>query len=1162
MKSFNWLHLTDLHFGLRGQPSLWPNVREVFWSDLEKLHDKSGPWDAVLFTGDLVQSGSEAEFTALEDKVLGPLWAHLTKMGTKEPVLLAVPGNHDLVRPDPKKPKAALRLMLQKNGFAEIADEFWSEPNCEYREIITASFANYQTWAQKNVRNTGLKITQGILPGDFAATLDVQTDDGTPLKIGIAGINTTFLQLANGDFTKRLVLDSKQLHRACGEDLPAWTKAHDACILMTHQGPDWLDEASVAEAYTELNPAGRFAVHLFGHMHANTLRSTATGGGKIVRQWQGSSLFGLGKFGDPPQTDRRHGYGAGRIEFDTDGASIRHWPRRAIKDANGWRFDPDHDSCVLVEGESCTEPERLATVTGNLKAAGASSGGIPKRKASVGAKSTTSTFSMWPAKREDLSEYCAAICKAHSHIRFVEVPLQKDLSPVQLDSLYVEPKLSAQEIHPDVPVFRWPKTNEAVDALSRHRSLVVLGDPGSGKSTLISCLAWQLCRATPADNSPWVREFGGCLPVPMILRELRLKADVTWEGLVDAFLDHHTGKLLPNRAFLEQLFRSGKAIILLDGLDEIGNLTVRRKLREAVQAGMAAFQECRWILTSRIIGYDAVPFHVRHDDVAIGSVVEGELVATKGGIKTVRSKVANVLFLAPFSDEQIELFAKNWYSQHEPDAAVVTQNTKDFVTAIAENHGTRRLARIPYLLTLMALIHHKNARLPHGRTELYERIATAYLEQIDLRRHLDQLPYSLPQKRRWLAEIAYRMQLQRTKVSDGIQISQILATEAAVKRWLRNAMKASSAQGTKEEVNALLDYFAKRSGLLLPRGEGMFAFMHLSLQEYFAACFIEPRLTESRFSPQQTEPEPTDSELRTWANHEAWREAFVLLFEMVSQKSVAETEGFLSHLFESRLDGDVSMKEKTAAGLLAEISTDPFVFLKAETRRKCIQSSWRWILSQKESTGRRRGFETIPNLVVRALLRGTDGDLVKSWRAGSISKQELKLVESLDLSGCGTLSDLSPLISLPKLRTLILRDCIGVRDLSPIRKLKALEVLNLDGCDVGSLISVLGELKNVKSLILGGEIDLNLLGSCPCLEDLHLHYPKAHETDLSPLAGLEKLKGLCVPTRGVDVKVSAALRKDPATIKSEGLLRILSEDPDGSRFRRATKALIQRQKAK
>ena len=377
-----------------------------------------------------------------------------------------------------------------------------------------------------------------------------------------------------------------------------------------------------------------------------------------------------------------------------------------------------------------------------------------------------------------------------------------------------------------------------------------------------------------------------------------------------------------------------------------------------------------------------------------------------------------------------------------------------------------------------------------------------------------------------------------------------MTTEAAVKRWLRSAMKASSAQGTKEEVESLLDYFAKRSGLLLPRGEGLFAFMHLSLQEYFAACFIEPRLTASRFSSKQLRPEPTDAELRLWANHESWREAFVLLFEMVSQKSVAETEGFLAHLFKSRLEKDKTSTEMTAAGLLAEISTDQFVFLQAETRRKCIQSCWQWILRRTAPVTRMRAFEAFPNLVVQSLLRATDGDLSKSWRAGSISKQKLKTVEMLDLSGCGNTSDLTPLLALPKLRSLSLRDCIGVKDLAPIARLRNLETLNLEGCDVTSLIPVLGKLTALKSLILGGEVDLALLRDFQVLRELHLHYPKAGETDLSPIAHFANLKMLCVPTRGVDVKVSDKLRKNPGAIKSEGLRRLLTEDPDGRTFRR------------
>ena len=97
--SFSWLHLTDLHFGLKGQDCLWPNLREPFFEDLADLHNRSGPWDAVLFTGDLVQLGTSAQFKEMQAKFLDPLWAKLDELGSGNASLLAIPGNHDLYRP-------------------------------------------------------------------------------------------------------------------------------------------------------------------------------------------------------------------------------------------------------------------------------------------------------------------------------------------------------------------------------------------------------------------------------------------------------------------------------------------------------------------------------------------------------------------------------------------------------------------------------------------------------------------------------------------------------------------------------------------------------------------------------------------------------------------------------------------------------------------------------------------------------------------------------------------------------------------------------------------------------------------------------------------------------------------------------------------------------
>src|SRR5262245_30555179 len=101
MTSVSWLHLTDLHLGMAAQRAFLPAVKDRFFEDLKSLHGKSGPWDFVLFTGDLTYRGDIQEFQKV-DEFLGELWERLDEIGSR-PLLLTVPGNHDLVRPNPKE---------------------------------------------------------------------------------------------------------------------------------------------------------------------------------------------------------------------------------------------------------------------------------------------------------------------------------------------------------------------------------------------------------------------------------------------------------------------------------------------------------------------------------------------------------------------------------------------------------------------------------------------------------------------------------------------------------------------------------------------------------------------------------------------------------------------------------------------------------------------------------------------------------------------------------------------------------------------------------------------------------------------------------------------------------------------------------------------------
>lgn len=352
--AFSWLHLTDFHYGLKGQDCLWPTLREPFLDSLASLHKRCGPWDAVLFTGDLVQSGESAQFEKMQAEVLNPLWERLRELGSGDAVLLAVPGNHDLYRPNPQEDNPAIDALLDKDGFHRIAAKFWDQPAGSYRRVIHDAFAAYVQWWEKDPRRpAGVKT--GILPGDFSVSLHCGDR-----RIGIVGLNTTFLQLAGGNYKGRLVWDARQLHAVCEGGVDVWSKRHDVCLLLTHQGPDWLTPEARKQGESEIAPAGRFAAHLFGHQHEADITYVRRGGSRnATRLCQGCSVFGMEKFGDSPITERAHGYAAGRIGFGDEQIILRLWPRIATSKTGRWRFIPDHDHAELGDGEG-TEPEPIA----------------------------------------------------------------------------------------------------------------------------------------------------------------------------------------------------------------------------------------------------------------------------------------------------------------------------------------------------------------------------------------------------------------------------------------------------------------------------------------------------------------------------------------------------------------------------------------------------------------------------------------------------------------------------------------------------------------------------------------------------------------------------------------------------------------------------------
>ncbi len=315
--ALGWLHLSDWHVGMK-ERGLWPNVRQALFEDLKRLRERVGTWHAVLFTGDLVQQGSAEEYAELKRR-LGELWEEFGRLGS-EPALVAVPGNHDLVRPSKQLERfrglavdPCLRALRLWHAEPELREGFWGEAENEYRGLVQAVFEPYAAWAARDERFARARPTWGRLPGDFSAVLEQGS-----LRVGLVGLNTGFLQLTGSDYEGKLDADVRQLHAACGGDAPAWLAKQQFNLLLTHHPPTWLEKQRYREHWrSEIAPPGRFGVHLHGHLHDPGAMAVSEGGSAPRHRLQGASLFGLEYFGTGAgeRLQRVHGYSAGRVEL-------------------------------------------------------------------------------------------------------------------------------------------------------------------------------------------------------------------------------------------------------------------------------------------------------------------------------------------------------------------------------------------------------------------------------------------------------------------------------------------------------------------------------------------------------------------------------------------------------------------------------------------------------------------------------------------------------------------------------------------------------------------------------------------------------------------------------------------------------------------------------
>ena len=342
-----------------------------------------------------------------------------------------------------------------------------------------------------------------------------------------------------------------------------------------------------------------------------------------------------------------------------------------------------------------------------------------------------------------------------------------------------------------------------------NQHFAIIGPPGSGKTTLLKHIVLSLVvdhnRRRPHTRLPQT------LPILLFLRDhadaiVKAAGEQQEFSLEDALHAHlkQWEQPEPPAGWVKRQLVKGRCLILLDGLDEVANVEVRKKIVAWVQRQMVAYGKNRFIVTSRPFGYRDNPLN---------------------GV--------TVLEVRPFTDEQVNAFIQRWYlaneimSKQKDDPGVrmrARAGAKELLQRLRNIPAIYALAVNPLLLTMIATVHRYRGRLPGQRVALYAEICEVFLGKRQEARG-QQLELSSAQMQLVLQPLAYHL------MCEGKREISLAEANSVIEETLKTVSHTMDTITFLKQVENI-------SGLLLEREHDIYSFAHLTFQEYLAAVHI------------------------------------------------------------------------------------------------------------------------------------------------------------------------------------------------------------------------------------------------------------------------------------------------------------------------------------
>jgi len=271
----------------------------------------------------------------------------------------------------------------------------------------------------------------------------------------------------------------------------------------------------------------------------------------------------------------------------------------------------------------------------------------------------------------------------------------------------------------------------ALDFVATHPRTVLIGLPGSGKSTFLEWLQLQ----TASAELPFLPGNQQAIPLLLRVRQLDPRALPRGGALIERATGSSDQAVLMPREWIARQLAAGRVLFMLDGLDEV-DIQVRDDLiipwiRNICQE----FPTCRYLISSRPVGY-------RQESLS--------------DLKFAECRILD------FDKPKISEYVQHWctavrLSQNEASDEARREGERDADTILAgfkDNPYIDNLARNPLMLSAVCLVNYfERGRLPEDRALLYKLCVEGLLHHWDQRRGI-QSAFGLDEKLRACRELA------------------------------------------------------------------------------------------------------------------------------------------------------------------------------------------------------------------------------------------------------------------------------------------------------------------------------------------------------------------------------------------------------------------------